>query len=105
MNIGERGEGDDGRLRVLISSSPGELPDEREAARTAVRTLRLVPVASGAGADVPDVGQSDVFVGIYWESYGWVPPGRATSIAEEEYRRCANRPRLVYLKEPAPGRE
>jgi hypothetical protein len=23
--------------------------------------------------------QSDVFVGLYWESYGWVPPGSGAS--------------------------
>jgi len=34
----------DQRLRVFISSSPGELGDEREAARSAIRTLRLTPV-------------------------------------------------------------
>jgi hypothetical protein len=40
MNADEGGvEAADGRLRVFISSSPGELGEEREAARAAVRTL------------------------------------------------------------------
>jgi hypothetical protein len=29
--------------------------------------------------------QSDVFVGIYWQSYGWVAPGSAVSGTEDEY--------------------
>jgi hypothetical protein len=40
----------DGRLRVLISSSAGELPAERAAARAAVGTLRLTPVLHEPGA-------------------------------------------------------
>lgn len=106
MNVGERSvEAADRRLRVLVSSSPGELLEEREAAGAAVRTLRLTPVTSEPGADHPDVVQSDVFVGIYWESYGWIPPEGTTSATEDEYHRCADRPRLVYLKEPAPERD
>ena len=92
----------DRRLRVLISSSQSELPEERAAARTAVRTLRLVPVTPELGADHPVVAPSDVFVGVYWERYGWIPPEGTTSATEDEFHRCADRPRLVYLKEPSP---
>ena len=99
-----RGDPAGDRLRVLISASAGELAPEREAADAAVRTLRLTPITSEPGAETQQVG-SDVFVGIYWESYGWISPGARRSSLEDEYRRCAERPRLVYVKEPAPERD
>ena len=40
----------DQRLRVFISSTLGELAPERDAAQTAVRTLRLHPVMFELGA-------------------------------------------------------
>jgi hypothetical protein len=49
--------------------------------------------------------QSDVFVGIYWQSYGWVAPGFAVSGIEDEYELSGDRPRLIYVREPAPERE
>lgn len=63
----------DQRLRVLISSSAGELPAERDAARAAVGTLRLTPVLHEPGAS-EDALSADVFVGVYGETYGWVSP-------------------------------
>ena len=73
----------DRRVRVFISSTLGELAPERDAVEAAVRTLRMTPVRFevGARAHRPDdvyrsyLDQSDVFVGVYWESYGWVAPG------------------------------
>src|SRR5204862_3494946 len=106
MNVGEGvTEGLDRRLRVLISSTSGELLDERQAASTAVRTLRLTPVTPDPGDEHADPAPSDVFVGIYWQRYGWVPPGGSTSATEAEFHRYADRPRLVYVKEPAPNRD
>ena len=106
MNVDGRGLGLAGeRLRVLISASPGELSAERDAAHAAVRTLRLTPVLHEPDASGADVTRSDVFVGIYWESYGWVPPGTQASAIEDEYERCAGHPRLVFVKEPAPQRD
>ena len=49
--------------------------------------------------------QSDVFVGLYWERYGWVAPGETVSGLEDEYNLAGSRPKLVYLKTPAPNRE
>ena len=49
--------------------------------------------------------QSDVFVGIYWESYGWVGPGATISGIEDELERSRGRPQLIYVKEPAPERD
>jgi hypothetical protein len=87
------------RLRVFISSSASELADEREAARAAVRTLRLTALGPGSSK------RGDVFVGVYWQSYGWTAPESAVSVLEEEYLRAAELPRLVYVKEPAPERD
>src|SRR5207244_6785788 len=49
--------------------------------------------------------QSDVFVGIYWQRYGWVAPGEEVSGLEDEYRLAAHKPKLIYVKTPAPERD
>jgi predicted ATPase len=49
------------------------------------------------------IEQSDVFVGIYWQRYGWVGPGMAISGLEDELRLAGDMPRLLYFKVPAPG--
>ena len=75
----------DQRLRVFVSSTLDELAAERQAVRDAVTGLRLVPVMFELGARPHPprevyrayLAQSQVFVGIYWQSYGWVAPGRA----------------------------
>jgi predicted ATPase len=103
----------DQRLRVFVSSTLEELAAEREAVRGAIEALRLTPVMFELGArrhppaDVyrAYLEQSDVFVGIYGERYGWVGPGMAVSGVEDEYHRAAGKPRLVYVKNPAPARE
>ena len=81
--------------------------------RDAVKALRLVPVMFELGARPHPprqvyrayLGQSQVFVGVYWQSYGWVAPGEEMSGLEDEYRLSAGMPRLIYVKSPAPGRE
>ena len=95
------------RLRVFISASPGELTDERDAARAAVRTLRLTPVMRQLGGDEGAVadGREDVFVGLYWQRYEWKSDESAASAVEDEYLGGGDVPRLVYVKEPAPERE
>src|SRR5215470_10044218 len=73
----------DQRVRVFISSTLEELAPERAAARRAIARLHLVPVwyESGARPHPPRpmyrayLAQSQVFVGIYWQRYGWVAPG------------------------------
>jgi len=96
MNEGPRNEAvirtPDQRLRVFVSSSLAELADERRAVARAVSALRLTPVMfeQGARAHPPrDVyraylAQSDVFIGLYWQRYGQVPPGMDLSGLEEE---------------------
>ena len=103
----------DGRLRVFISSSIGELAAEREAAKTAIRTLRLAPVMFELGARPHPprdlyrsyLAASDIFVGIYWQSYGWTAPDMEISGIEDEFRLAGDRPRLIYVKEPAGQRD
>jgi predicted ATPase/class 3 adenylate cyclase len=103
----------DQRLRVFISSTLGELAAERAAARRAIRRLHLVPVwyESGARPHPPRsmyrayLDQSQVFVGIYWQRYGWVAPGMEISGLEDEFRLAAGKPMLLYLKRPAPEQE
>jgi Domain of unknown function (DUF4062) len=103
----------DQRVRVFVSSTLRELAAERQAVRDAVTALRLVPVMFEQGARPHPPGpvyraylaQSQVFVGIYWQSYGWVGPGQQVSGLEDEYRSSAALPRLVYMKSPAPERD
>jgi predicted ATPase len=103
----------DQRVRVFVSSTLGELGAERQAVRDAVSRLRLVPVMFELGArPYPPrpvyrayLAQSQVFVGIYWQSYGWVAPGEQVSGLEDEYQLSAGLPRLLYVKSPAPDRE
>jgi predicted ATPase len=51
------------------------------------------------------VAQSDVFIGIYWQDYGWVAPGLGVSGIADEYQLSAGRPCLMYVREPAPQRD
>src|SRR5438034_8967303 len=72
----------DQRVRVFVSSTLDELAPERTAAREAITQLRLTPVLfeSGARPYPPRelyrayLAQSDIFIGLYWQRYGWVPP-------------------------------
>jgi predicted ATPase len=99
----------DQRVRVFVSSALKELAEERRAVKAAIVQLRLTPVLFELGARpyAPRglyrayLKQSDVFVGIYAESYGWVAPGMEVSGLEDEYRLAADKPRLVYMKQTA----
>lgn len=103
----------DQRLRVFVSSTLQELADERVAAREAITQLHLTPVMFELGARPHPprdlyrayLEQSNVFVGIYWQRYGWVAPGETISGLEDEYRLSEERPKLIYIKTPAPDRE
>jgi predicted ATPase len=103
----------DQRLRVFVSSTLRELAEERNAAREAITRLRLTPVLFELGArPYPPrtlyrayLEQSQVFVGIYWQQYGWIAPDMDVSGLEDEYRLSADKPRLIYIREPAPDRE
>jgi predicted ATPase len=103
----------DQRVRVFVSSTLTELAAERQAVHDAVTRLRLVPVMFELGARPHPprpvyrayLTQSQVFVGIYWQSYGRVGPGEQVSGLEDEYQLSAGLPRLIYVKSPAPERD
>ena len=103
----------DQRIRVFLSSTLRELEPEREAARAAIESLRLAPVMFELGARPHPprslyrayLAQSDIFVGLYWESYGWVAPDEHVSGLEDEYRLSGSMPHLIYIKHPAPDRD
>ena len=103
----------DQRVRVFVSSTLDELAPERQAAREAITQLRLTPVLFEMGArPYPPrelyrayLEQSDIFIGLYWQRYGWVAPDMTISGLEDEYQLSGGKPRLIYLKTPAPARE
>jgi predicted ATPase len=103
----------DQRLRVFVSSTLKELAAERKAARVAVERLHLAPVMFELGARPHPprdlyrayLGQSDIFVGLYAERYGWVAPGEVVSGLEDEYNLAPHLPKLIYIREPAEARE
>jgi predicted ATPase len=103
----------DQRLRVFVSSTLGELAEERRAVERAISALRLTPVLFELGArPYPPrevyrayLAQSDVFIGLYWQRYGQVGPGMQVSGLEDEFQLSQALPRLLYVKAPAPDRE
>src|SRR5918995_6940271 len=103
----------DQRLRVFVSSTLEELAPERAAVSRAVSTLRLAPVMFELGArpHPPQelyrayLEQSDIFIGLYWQRYGWVGPGMDISGLQDEFELSRSLPRLLYIKTPAPGRD
>jgi hypothetical protein len=98
-----------------VSSTLGELAEERRAVARAITALRLTPVLFEAGARPHPprevyqayLAQSDVFIGIYWQRYGQVSADMEISGLEEEFLRAGTEglPRLLYVKTPAPDRE
>ena len=104
----------DQRLRIFVSSTLQELAPERRAARAAIERLHLAPVMFELGASPHPprelyrayLDQSDVFIGLYWERYGWIAPEEDVSGLEDEYNLCPTEvPRLLYVKGPAGDRE
>ena len=103
----------DRRLRVFISSTIGELAEERQAASSAIEDMRMHPILFELGARPHPprdlyrayLAQSDIFVGIYWQSYGWVAPEMDISGIEDEFMLSEGMPRLIYVKTPAPDRQ
>jgi len=103
----------DQRLRVFVSSTLAELAEERAAVHEAIERLQLTPVMFELGARPHPprnlyrayLEQSHIFVGIYWQRYGWVAPGETVSGLEDEYLLSDGMPRLLYVKAPAEERE
>ncbi|GAA1761029.1 DUF4062 domain-containing protein [Agromyces humatus] len=103
----------DQRLRVFVSSTLKELAPERRAVRSAIERLALAPVMFELGARPHPprelyrayLDQSDIFVGLYWEQYGWVAPGEDVSGLEDEWNLAPDIPKLIYLKRSAHRQE
>src|SRR5918993_1120248 len=103
----------DQRLRVFVSSTLVELADERAVVARAISALGLTPVMFELGARPHPprelyrayLAQSDVFIGLYWQRYGWNGPDMDISGLEDEFRLSGAIPRLLYVKDPARGRE
>jgi predicted ATPase len=103
----------DQHLRVFVSSTLKELAEERKVVRQAILELRLNPVMFESGARPHPakelyqsyLAQSQIFIAIYWQSYGWVAPDTSISGLEDEYILSSKMPRLIYIKNPAPDRE
>src|SRR5512143_3111879 len=103
----------DQRVRVFVSSTLQELADERAVVRDAILQLRLAPVMFELGARPHPprdlyrayLDQSHIFIGIYWQEYGWIAPGEDVSGLEDEYRLSGSKPKLIYLKQTALERE
>ncbi|MCU1444550.1 DUF4062 domain-containing protein [Cryobacterium sp.] len=103
----------DQKLRVFISSTLRELAAERKSARTAVERLHLAPVMFELGARPHPprdlyrayLEQSNIFVGIYGDRYGWVAPGESVSGLEDEFTLSGALPKLIYIRETEGERE
>jgi predicted ATPase len=104
----------DQRLRVFVSSTLKELAADRRSVRASIEGMGLAPVMFELGARPHPprdlyrayLEQSDIFVGLYADRYGWVAPGETVSGLEDEYTLASpGMPKLIYIKESAGGRE
>src|SRR5215216_5614541 len=83
----------DQKLRVFVSSTLEELAEERQVVKQAIQNIQLTPVMFELGARSHAardlyrqyLQQSQIFVGIYWDRYGWVAPDENVSGLEDEY--------------------
>lgn len=100
-------------LRVFVSANLQELAQERLAARSEIQQQGHTCVMFEMGARPhpppslyrPYIQQSQVFVGIYHQRYGWIAPNMAVSGIEDEFHLASHLPQLLYVREPAPERE
>jgi DNA replication protein DnaC len=106
----------DQKIRVFVSSTINELKSERKEVKKVIKDdLKLHPIMFEAGASPHPPGelyrawleQSQIYVGIFWESYGWVAPDMKISGIEDEYEiaKHFDLDRLVYVKNTSKGRE
>jgi tetratricopeptide (TPR) repeat protein len=104
------------KLRVFVSSTIKECAEERAVAKRAIKSLNHEPILFehiGARSRSPRelylnrLETSDIFVGIYRNSYGWVAPGSTMSGIEDESQLASRKgmPRLLYILEPSQGRD
>lgn len=97
----------DQRLRVFISSAIHELASERKSVRNVIERMKLTPVFFESGARPHPardlyrsyLEQSDIFIGIYWKSYGWIAPDMEISGLDDEWKLSGSLPKLIYIKQ------
>lgn len=94
------------QVQVFISSALKELAEYRQAAVEVCQSLHLTTFLERSAPRYPEqslaaLQQADIFVGIYGESYGFIPSGSETSILEMEYDRAMELglPALIYLQD------
>ena len=96
------------KIRVFVSSRLDECDAERESAKNVINSLGHQPVmfeAAGARPYPPrsvylqGLEESQIFVGIYREGYGYIAEGMDISGLEDEYRysRSLGIPKLLYV--------
>ena len=96
------------RIRVFVSSRLGECEAERASARVEIESLGHQPVmfeAAGARPYAPrsvylrGLDESQIFVGIYREGYGFIADDMEISGLEDEYRvaKSLGIPQLLYV--------
>lgn len=97
----------DQRLSVFVSLELNKLAKERQTARQAIQNLRLTPLLLDSGAEFHQtqklhqecIDRSHIFIGIYGQEYGWIPPGAQISVLEDDYNLASNMPVLIYFAE------
>jgi hypothetical protein len=108
----------DERIRIFISSTIKELKQERMALKDAIRNeLRLSAILFEESANpyYPRdkyrawLERSDIYIGIFWESYGYVDIDSKMTVSgiEDEYMlaKKIQIPKLVYIKNTTKGRD
>ena len=104
------------RLLVFVSSTIKECAAERAVVKEAIRSINHEPVLFeeiGARPHPPRdiykarLEMSQIFIGIYRESYGWTAPEMDISGVEDEFRLAAAQgmDRLIYIYETPSSRD
>ncbi len=102
-------------MRVFISSVMNGFEVQRAVARAAVESLGMRPVMaedfgarphSSREACLEGVRESDCYLGVFDDRYGWLAPSGVSVTHEEFYEaRGLGIPILLIVKDPAPNRE
>lgn len=92
-------------MKAFLSATYVDLRDHRRAAVEAIQRLGHEAVTMevfGARPDEPatasleEVERSNLIVGVYAHRYGFIPPGKNTSITEQEYEHARRKGKPVF---------
>ena len=97
------------KLKIFISSTIKDLANEREIVARAINDLHFEAIRAetlGSRPETPAeicktmVQESDIFIGIYGNRYGYVPENEVRSITEIEFdeARRMGKDILIYIK-------